>query len=228
MKPYIICHMMQSVDGRIACDMVDKISGEEYYSALDALDCNSHIEGRYSLQLHQCGFDEFKPSDPQALGREAFHKASESKGYEISADSRGILLWDKTDTANRLCLVSEDVSTEYLDYLRRHGISYIAAGKGTIDLARAAEILYEEFGVKRLAVVGGGKINGGFLSAGLIDEISVMTAPGIDGRTAQPALFDGIEDNNDFRPATLKFKTVSTFPNGVIWARYEVVHNSKK
>lgn len=29
MKPYIVCHMMQSIDGRVACDMVDKISGED-------------------------------------------------------------------------------------------------------------------------------------------------------------------------------------------------------
>ena len=33
MKPYIVCHMIQSIDGRIACDMVDKIIGDEYYTA---------------------------------------------------------------------------------------------------------------------------------------------------------------------------------------------------
>ncbi len=49
MKPYIICHMMQSVDGRIACDMVDKISGDEYYTVLDALECNAFIEGKHSF-----------------------------------------------------------------------------------------------------------------------------------------------------------------------------------
>ena len=32
MKPYIICHMVASVDGRIDCSMVDKISGDEYYT----------------------------------------------------------------------------------------------------------------------------------------------------------------------------------------------------
>lgn len=35
MKPYVICHMVASIDGRIDCSMVDKISGEEYYTALD-------------------------------------------------------------------------------------------------------------------------------------------------------------------------------------------------
>ena len=28
MKPYIVCHMMQTIDGRVACDMVDKISDD--------------------------------------------------------------------------------------------------------------------------------------------------------------------------------------------------------
>ena len=223
MKPYIVCHMTQSIDGRVACDMDDKISGDEYYEALNELDCPSRIEGRYSYQLHCCGFEEFKPAQVGTVGKETFYKASETKGYDISADSRGILLWDDVDNTDRLCLVSEDVAPEYLDYLRKLGISYIATGKGQIDLGRAVEILHDEFGVEWLAVVGGGKINGGFLAAGLIDELSVMIAPGIDGRIGQPALFDGIEDNDEHRPLSVKLKDVSTCSNGVIWARYSVL-----
>ena len=31
-KPYIVCYMMTSVDGRIDCDMVGKLAGvEDYY-----------------------------------------------------------------------------------------------------------------------------------------------------------------------------------------------------
>ena len=34
-KPYIICHMMMSVDGRIDCAMTSKLPGvEDYYLAL--------------------------------------------------------------------------------------------------------------------------------------------------------------------------------------------------
>lgn len=37
-KPYIICHMMMSVDGRIACSMTAQLDGQgEYYSTLNAL-----------------------------------------------------------------------------------------------------------------------------------------------------------------------------------------------
>lgn len=39
MKPYIICHMMSSVDGRIDCAMTAEIDDTDvYYQALDRLD----------------------------------------------------------------------------------------------------------------------------------------------------------------------------------------------
>ena len=221
-RPYIICHMMQSVDGRVACDMVDKISGDEYYDALESLDCPSRVEGKHSYQIHYCGFEEFKPTRPGGVGEEIWHVANKAKEYDISVDTKGVLLWDDTDNTDRLCIVSEQASPEYLEYLVGKGISYIAVGKDRMDLDRAMEILREEFGVERLAVVGGGKINGAFLSAGLIDELSAMIAPGIDGRIGQPALFDGISDCEGYLPVRLKFKRVEAMPNGVIWARYDI------
>ena len=221
-RPYIICHMMQSVDGRVACDMVDKISGDEYYTALDSLDCPTRIEGKRSYQIHYCGDSEFAPAQPGSLGHEAYHVAAKADGYEVSVDTRGTLIWDGVDTHDHLCIVSEQVSPEYLEYLRARGISYIAAGKEQVDLRRAMEILYSEFGVRRVAVVGGGLINGGFLADGLIDELSLMTAPGIDGRSGQPALFDGIRDADGFIPAKLTLTHVEAMPNGVIWARYKL------
>lgn len=39
------------------------------------------------------------------------------------------------------------------------------------------EILHEQFHVERLAILGGGHINGGFLEVGLIDEVSLLVAP---------------------------------------------------
>lgn len=57
------------------------------------------------------------------------------------------------------------------------------------------EILHDVFGVKRLAIVGGGHIRGGFPETGLVDEASVMIAPGIDGLTGQSAMFDGVTDH---------------------------------
>ena len=53
MKPYIICHMMSSVDGRIDCAMTAEIDNTDvYYQALDRLDFDGVLEGRVSRQMH--------------------------------------------------------------------------------------------------------------------------------------------------------------------------------
>lgn len=51
-NPYIICHMMMSVDGRIDCGMIVKIAGSnEYYETLSALDVPTNLSGRVTAQL---------------------------------------------------------------------------------------------------------------------------------------------------------------------------------
>lgn len=83
------------------------------------------------------------------------------------------------------------------------------------------EILYGRFGVKRLGLLGGGHINGGFLEAGLIDEVSLLLAPGIDGRQGETSLFDGITDSGRI-PVQLKLKQVKVLENDVLWLRYSL------
>ena len=118
-----------------------------------------------------------------------------------------------------LVITSEKCAAEYLDTLAGAGISWIAVGEERIDLPEAMEMLRETFGVERLAVVGGGNINGAFLAAGLLDEVSLMVAPGIDGRTGMTAVFDGIDDAA--RPATkLQLRSVKQVGEGTVWMRY--------
>ena len=50
-KPYIICHMMTSLDGRIDCAMVGQLEGvREYYTTLDELELSSTLSGRVTAQ----------------------------------------------------------------------------------------------------------------------------------------------------------------------------------
>jgi hypothetical protein len=59
MKPYIICHMMASVDGRIDCAMTSKINGvNEYYQTLEALNAQTTVSGRITatLEMAEQGF----------------------------------------------------------------------------------------------------------------------------------------------------------------------------
>ncbi len=222
-KPYIICHMMASVDGRIDCDMTEKIeSGDEYYEALDELNVPTTVSGRVTAVMHYALPGVFQADETFPVGKEEIHKATPADGYSIVLDTRGTLLWADglLDEKPLLCIVSKQASQAYLAYLREKGISYIAVGKQHTDLRRAAEILATEFGVKRMAIVGGGKLNGGFLAAGLIDEMSLMIAPGIDGRTGQPSVFDGLPA--DAEPVRLKLTDFKAYDCGTVWMRYRV------
>lgn len=64
---------------------------------------------------------------------------------------------------------------------------YLRPFEKTHDIT--AEILAGGFEVSRMSVVGGGTVNAGFLAAGLLDEISILLAPGIDGRKGMTATF---------------------------------------
>lgn len=217
--------MVESIDGRIDCGMVDKISGDEYYTALDAIDCKASVEGRVTMEHYYALPEKFEARTTASLGEKAFFKASDRSDYHICPDTRGQLMWENAtmdDGRPLLILTAQNVPAEYLGYLRGKGISYIATGLDRIDLADAMTVLFREFGVGRLAVLGGGLVNGGFLAAGLIDEISLLLAPGIDGREGWRAMFDGIKDQSKL-PTRLSLQSVERMDNDVLWIRYNVV-----
>ncbi|WP_368791384.1 dihydrofolate reductase family protein [Companilactobacillus farciminis] len=222
-KPYIICHMMTSVDGRIDCDMTAQLQGQnEYYDTLKATKALTTISGRVTAELELAQAGKFEPTDNETLGKEAFSKKVAADNYNIIMDTKGTLLWEDDSQYSRphLIITSEEVTNDYLEYLDSKNISWIATGEEHIDLARAVEILATEFKIERLAIVGGGKIDGGFLDAGLIDEISILMGPGVDGRTNAPSVFDGRA--NDSHPLALKLQSVQSYDDGAIWIRYQV------
>ena len=228
-RPYIVCHMVASIDGRIDCSMVDKISGDEYYETLEKLDCPTSLEGRVTMEHYNAAKEPFIATDPTPFGMASVYKAVDSDEYMVAVDTHGRLRWpaSEIDGVPLICIVSEQVPQEYIDMLRNQGISYICIGSKAIDLPKAMEILHSECGVVRMAVLGGGHINGGFLAAGLIDEVSLLLAPGIDGRKGQTALFDGIADMNRM-PVRLSLESVEHVGDDTLWIRYKTNYQELK
>jgi riboflavin biosynthesis pyrimidine reductase len=70
-----------------------------------------------------------------------------------------------------------------------------------VDLTNALEKIATRFGVRTLMLEGGGPINGAMLHAGLIDEVSVLLAPVVDGRMGTAALFDLDDHASAYRRA---------------------------
>ena len=223
-RPYIICHMMTSVDGRIDCAMTEQLSGvQDYYSTLAALEAPSSVSGRVTAQLEMAQSGTFSAAERQPLQEDACFRAADADGYDIVMDTKGTLLWE--DDAERekplLIVTSRQAGRAYLQYLEENHISWIACGNDAIDLPRACEMLAEQFGVKRMAVVGGGHINAGFLKAGLLDEVSLLIGSGIDGRGGMTAVFDGLPEDRPVTP--LKLTEVKSFASGAVWLRYAVL-----
>ena len=225
--------MMASLDGRIDCEMTEQIDDtNHYYEALAQLDCPSTLEGKTTLKMHYAQAGEFQPQKTHEDAGQQMYRApkrqcdadeTSAERYAIGVDTRGTLLWDDdtTELFGRplLMILSEQASQEYLDYLKQKHISYITCGRDGIDLASALETLRSVFGVERLAVVGGGHINGSLLDQGLIDEVSMMYGYGIDGREGMAAAFDGRPMER--KPVRLAFKSVEE-QDGIVWMRYQV------
>jgi hypothetical protein len=111
-------------------------------------------------------------------------------------DAHGKIAWGRSDIGGDpiVAVLTERVSDAHLAGLRRDGVSYIFAGERDLALGLALEILNRELGVKRLLVEGGGA-NGAYLRAGLIDEISLVICPAVDGAKGAPSVFSsGDED----------------------------------
>lgn len=122
-----------------------------------------------------------------------------------------------------VAVVGRNVSTEYLMYLRKVGVSY-AVVNDIADLANVLETVGREFGVSRLSLQGGGILNGAMLAAGLVDELSLVVYPGIDGLHGSTSIFDYCGTLTD-RPAAgqqLQLLSVEQKEHGVVWMRYKL------
>ena len=221
-RPHIICHMMISIDGRIDCEMTAKISGvKEYYDSLKALNVQATVSGRVTAQLELAQDGEFVSKKEEIFGREGFSKKCDSDNYCVVVDTKGSLLWTHPKELNQplIVITTMSVKKDYLDYLDSERISWIAVGEKQIDLVHACEILACEFGIERMAIVGGGHINAGFLREGLLDEVSLVVGPAIDGRAGMTALFDGLDAQKE--PTPLKLETVNRY-NDVLHLLYKL------
>lgn len=67
---------------------------------------------------------------------------------------------------------------------------------------------------------GGGKINGSFLAANLIDELSILVAPIADGSIGTPSLFDA--DDRRAPARNLKLMSMEKRAGDMVWLRYKV------
>ena len=225
MRPNIICHMLSSIDGRIdGASLRAVMPAGEYEATGSELHGDAWICGRTTMQQHFAEEGIFISNTNAAAGPHDVCVARRAASYAIAVDTHGKLLWasDDLDGDHLICVVSEAAPGDYLAMLRERKISYVVTGKDEVDLTQAVVSLHKHFGIRTLLLEGGGNINGGFLKAGLVDEVSLLLVPGIDGRHGIPAVFDGLDSSSN-TAVPLKLKSVERRKSDALWIRYDVV-----
>jgi 2,5-diamino-6-(ribosylamino)-4(3H)-pyrimidinone 5'-phosphate reductase len=215
------------VDGRIDGEVLRSVMGKGEYEETGAeLNGDAWICGRVTMQQHFAEHEPFLSASNRPTGNQAVHVARRAPSYAISVDTLGKLRWQDGDLDgdHLICVVSERAPEDYLAMLREKGISYVVAGETRVDLGRAVELLNEHFAIRTLLLEGGGHINGAFLEADLVDEVSLLIVAGIDGRPGVATVFDGLSLNRT-AAVPLKLKSVEQRKSGTLWVRYEVVRN---
>ncbi|WP_295135720.1 dihydrofolate reductase family protein [uncultured Reyranella sp.] len=227
-RPYVLCHMVCSVDGRIwgsrwrpKVNVVPNL----FERLHDQMGGGSWLCGRVTAQEFAKGTEPHYPPTDQVFPRENWFAQREARAWGIFLDGHGKAVWARRDIGGDpiLVILTEAVSDRHLAGLRADGVSYIFAGKTEIDLAAALETLNRELGIERIMLEGGGGANGALLRAGLIDELSLVICPVIDGSTGGPIVFNS--GDVDLGPAPIESMTLvshDVLEGGTMWLRYKL------
>ena len=225
MKPYVICHMMSSLDGHALTDgwarPFKTNTGDLYGKLAKKFEFDGWICGRVTMQEIAHGKDYQKGLAKTPVPRIHHFAKRDADRYAISIDPQGKVAWTSNEALDShvVSVVTEAVSDDYLAYLKSIDVSYIFGGKTEIDLVQVIAILAAELGTKRLIVEGGPTVSGSFLNAGLVDEVSVLILPLIDGRKEHPASFE-IAEETWKKPTYLTLSSAEIQEGGSVWLRY--------
>ncbi|MBQ8497942.1 MAG: dihydrofolate reductase family protein [Clostridia bacterium] len=212
-RPYIICHMTTSIDGKVTGDFLSlpnhKDVSELYYEInrnYKTKGANGFICGRITMESSFTGgwypdLCQYQPVYHDLDMKMDFIVDDLSGFYAVAFDAHGKLGWKSNkiidpdgdpgyDGAQIIEVLSEDVDERYLGYLESMEIPYIFAGERTIDVELALFKLKNIIGCETLLLEGGSIINGAFERAGMVDELSLVVDPVIAGKDSKPLFMD--------------------------------------
>lgn len=234
LRPEVICHIMTSVDGRLLPSKWSKP-----YVGYDAQKIGyqysyaGELNRTDAVMMGTATVKEFFPEHFDGCGcHKAFPDQIRTFVGDVSDDGLFVALVPEGDvrfTTNRfrgMCIVvvvSEQVSADYLEFLERMDISYVFAGKEGTDMTVALDALRHDFGIHRLSLQGGGIINGSMLQLHLVDELSIVVYPGVDGVKGEPSIIDYV--GKEALPAdslSLELIDCKAMNEGCVWLRYKV------
>jgi riboflavin biosynthesis pyrimidine reductase len=229
-RPHVICHMMSTIDGRIIGANWGDAERRKVFSAIyekchESFEAQAWMVGRVTMEKDFTkGVKPEGVTPDKPIARETFIGDINATSFAIAVDAQGKLGWTNNEISGDhiIEILTEQVSDGYLHYLRQLGISYLFAGKETVDLTSALQQLGELFPIQTIMLEGGGHINGSLLNEGLIDELSLLLLPIADGTPNTPTTFE-VSTYLQKKPATLlQLIEVQQLEEGVLWLKYRV------
>ena len=205
-RPYILCHMVTSIDGKVTGDFLSQKECAEateiYYRINRDRRADGFICGRVTMEGSFTGgwYPDLSRYEP--VDKKGDFTVDELSGfYAIAFDTHGKLGWRSNkiidpdgdpgyDGAQIIEVLSEEVDARYLGYLKSMEIPYIFAGETAIDVETALFKLKNIIGCDTLLLEGGSIINGAFERAGVVDELSLVVAPTISGKASKSLFMD--------------------------------------
>ncbi len=236
-RPYIFCHMMTSIDGKIMGSYMGTPEGEAAGKEFYKIAFGSHpyyrhqgwLSGRVTTDDNFTFYkrpvlDEDAPPVPEG----DFVALPNALMYYVSVDPSGKLGWESNQltymdtTAHVLEVLTKKAGNAYKAFLRKLGLSYIIAGEDSLDYALVMEKMKTLFGIETLMLGGGGVLNWSFIQAGMCDELSVLIAAAADGSSETPALFETRGGLAVDMPVRFMLKSAEVREGGSVWLRYTV------
>jgi 2,5-diamino-6-(ribosylamino)-4(3H)-pyrimidinone 5'-phosphate reductase len=231
MKPYVICHMCTTIDGRILGGRWPPLPGgrnssELFESTADSFGIGAWLVGTTTMREFAGRNVRLKAARRRIERTD--HVARRARRFAIGADAKGALRFQEPEVEGDhvVLLVSERVGNDYLSHLQDAGVSYLFCGKDRVDVKVALDKIRRILGIRRLLLEGGGTFNGEVLHAELVDEISQVVVPVVDGGRGVTTIFDIPGDPPRKAAALLRLKSYRRLPGGVSWFRYRVARRS--
>lgn len=233
-RPYIVCHMLQSIDGKISGNFFNFESTLNlsmiYQQMAKAYKGNAIIYGSVTLVER---YGDSKTLDLESFSKETVEKKDYihhglEKSWVIAIDPHGDIGWsnevlkdNRLKTKGVITVVSDSVSNEYLAYLQSLNISYLIGGQvNNFNLKEIVKKLKDKFGIEKIMLQGGGIVNGTFLSADLIDEISLIIAPIVGGDQAATLFGNGEYLKAEISPVKYSLTKSEPLTDSGIWLNY--------
>ena len=157
MRPYVICHAFISVDGRIKQTIWGLKDHHKYFEEPAAkIKADAWLVGRITMQefssKKKYNLNSYKGEVP----KKDFVAKQSSKTFAVVIDPSGKCFWDTSmvSTEHVIEVLTEKVSSQYLEHLRYKNVSYVFGGKNELNLKLVLEKLNKLFGIKRVRIDG--------------------------------------------------------------------------